>query len=333
MHEEQTTSTDRTGTRPLPWVGVSVFAVCLTLSVLCLLAASQTASSKIPIAVFAGDSFTGNYRFDEGERLQDLVGHELDGEVEVLNHAKPGARTLDIFMQVHQALWFHPRMDAVIIPLQTSKLLPWESPARMDKRGDNLKWWDVDLDSELWASLNMEYRRKVVIHKAGLLVGFIDMIEYLYVTHIQSPRERAEMREDRPSRREKIKRKIRDISQHWNDTPVVQSEVFESQASQDLEMLVRDLKERDVAILIVIVPTGNPELVSEVFSAQAQRNIEDARLTTVAWCNRNEVDFVDLSKSLPGSAYDDFSHLKGVEGNQVIASAVSQWIKGNLVTD
>ena len=89
----------------------------------------MTASSDKPVAIFAGESFTGNYRFGEGERLQDLVAKEMNDSFQVLNHGKPGSRTLDIYMQVNQALWFHPRVDAVIIPLQISKLMAWDSPA------------------------------------------------------------------------------------------------------------------------------------------------------------------------------------------------------------
>ena len=158
--------------------------------------------------MWVGDSFTGNYRFEPGERLQDLLGAEMGAEWTVVNHARPGARTLDIFMQVDQARLFHGEPDAVILPLQVSKLMPWESPVRMDKRGDNLKWWDVDLSSPLWTSFNEEYRRKVLIHKLGLLAGFLDGIEYLYVEHVQNPLEREQMRKDAPKRQERIAKKI-----------------------------------------------------------------------------------------------------------------------------
>ena len=62
-------------------------------------------------------------------------------------------------MQSHQARWFHDR----VMPwcsLQISKLMPWESPVRMDKRGDNLKWWNVDFDSPLGPPLTRNIERK-----------------------------------------------------------------------------------------------------------------------------------------------------------------------------
>ena len=40
--------------------------------------------------------------------------------------------------------------------------------------------------------------------------------------------------------------------------------------------------------------------------------------------DRSVVNVVD---DLPGKAYDDFAHLKGIEGNQMIADGVVQWLQ------
>jgi hypothetical protein len=197
----------------------------------------------------------------------------------------------------------------------------------MDKRGDNLKWWNVDFQSPLWTSFNEEYKKKVLIHKIGLLMGFLDLGEFLFVEHIQSPKEREEMRADSPKRRDKIQRKIEAIQDHWATTSVVPQDVYNSQAAQDLEVLVHDLKTARIPLLVVVVPAGNPEVVRESFSTEAQHNIKEAEKATLAWCAKHKLPVVNLATSLPGSAYDDFAHLKGIEGNEAISRPVVQWLE------
>ena len=296
----------------LPRVPLAVLGCCIALTTLSYAAVTSQSTDELPLVVFVGDSFTGNYRFDEGQRLQDLVEKETEYAWQAFNHARPGARTLDIVMQSHQARWFHDRVDAVVLPLQISKLMPWESPVRMDKRGDNLKWWNVDFDSPLWASFNEEYRKKVLIHKIGLLMGFIDLGEFLFVEHLQSPKERAEMRENSQKRQDKIKRKIQAIEAHWAETPVSQTEVFASQAANDLEVLVSDLKAAGIPLLVVVVPAGNPGVVKERFSPLARKHLQQAEEATLAWCRQHDLPVINVVDDLPGTAYDDFAHLKGV---------------------
>ena len=311
----------------LPRVPMAVLVCCVGLSTLSFAAITSQSSDEQPLMVFVGDSFTGNYRFEKGARLQDLVEAETDHQWQAFNHARPGARTLDIVMQAHQALWFHERVDAVVLPLQISKLMPWESPVRMDKRGDNLKWWNVDFDSPLWASFNEEYRKKVLIHKIGLLMGFIDLGEFLFVEHIQSPKEREDMRANSQKRQDKIQRKIGQIESHWTKTPVVQSEVFACQAAQDLEVLVSDLKRSGIPVLVVLVPAGNPKVIADSFSPEARKHLEQAEAATLAWCEEHDLPVVNVVDTLPGTAYDDFAHLKGLEGNQMISTSVVKWLK------
>ena len=310
-----------------PFVPIAVVTFCVLLSTLSLAIVSHQSNDEKPLLVFVGDSFTGNYRFHKGQRLQDQVESMTEGEWQAFNHARPGARTLDIVMQAHQARWFHDRVDAVVLPLQISKLMPWESPVRMDKRGDNLKWWNVDLESPLWASFDEEYKKKVLIHKIGLLMGFLDLGEFLFVEHIQSPKEREEMRADPPKRREKILKKIEAIEDHWTETSVVVQDVFDSQAARDLEVLVEDLQTAGIPLLVVVVPTGNPQVVQEQFSEEAQRHIKEAEEATLAWCKNHNLTVVNLATSLPGSAYDDFAHLKGIEGNKAITLPVVEWLR------
>lgn len=311
---------------PVPIVPVALLLILITLSMASALSIAWEGEENRPIALLVGDSFTGNYRFEEGERLQDLMEEESDGVWQVMNHAKPGARTLDIFMQVHQGLWLQPRVDAVVLPLQVSKLMPGESPVRMDKRGDNLKWWNVDFKSPLWLSFNDEYRKKVLIHKIGLLFGFLDLGEFLFVREFQSPRERKEMRENSSRRQEKIAAKIEKIEEHWETTSIDKDAVYATRAAQDLAFLVAELNTRSIPLLIVLVPAGNPEITGRDFSASAQMHLKEAAEATRSWCKDQGVPVVDLVDTLPGEAYDDFSHLKGVSGNKMISRAAAQWL-------
>ncbi len=300
-------------------------AIPLGLTLLAAIPAFSQADDEQPVAIFIGDSFTGNYRFEPGTRLQDLLEDKMPGW-QVFNHARPGAQPLDYYMQVHQALWLHPRVDAVVLPIQVSKLMPGENPVRMDKRGDNLKWWNVDLSSPLWASLNNEYRKKVLIHKAGLFFGFLDMAEYLYVEEIQSPMERAQMRENSADRQKKMAAKAKRVATYWNDYTVDIARVMTSRGVQDLAFLIADLKARAIPIHAILVPGGNPTIVRDHFPPQAKQTLRDAAEATRHWCRAMDISYTDVIDALPGESYDDFYHLKELPGNDRVAEAAKAWL-------
>ena len=53
----------------LPRVPLAVLGCCIALTTLSYAAVTSQSTDERPLVVFVGDSFTGNYRFDEGQRL------------------------------------------------------------------------------------------------------------------------------------------------------------------------------------------------------------------------------------------------------------------------
>ena len=333
----QSSSTSSSEARPAGrWPKAALWSVagCLVLTGLCWAGVWVAAAPADKCVLLVGDSFTGNYRFEAGSRLQDLMEAELPDDWSARNFARPGARTLDMLMQVYQAETLMGRVDRVVLPLFVTKLAVGPGYIRLDKRGDNLKWLPLTgrapAPSEI---LNDEEQKKLVIHKLGLLVGFYDLIEYLYVEHFQSPRERAEMRLDPPSRRAKINAKNARRAKGWDTyeldwtdrRDMQRGRIATSQAAIDLDLLIRVLEDKGIPLLIIWLPMGNMDIVRDTFSPRAQANL--ARVAEVArgWSDARGVPSVDLIHGLPGVHYDDFTHLKTVEGNRIVAHIAAQW--------
>ena len=93
----------------------------------------------------------------------------------------------------------------------------------------------------------------------------------------------------------------------------------ESQAARDLAALKTHLDRLGIPLLVLIVPAGNPE-ASKAFTSAARQHLEDARMATRNWCDSQGIPWRDVVEELPGEAYDDFAHLRGVEGNRVLSA-------------
>jgi len=277
--------------------------------------------------LLVGDSFTGNYRFAEGDRLQDLLADQLPSPWAARNFAWPGARTLDILMQFHKAETLVGDVERVVLPLFVTKFNVGSNYIRLDKRGDTLKWlpWGEDF-GRVYERLSTAERKALLIHQMGLLVGFYDLVEYLYVEHLQSPNERAVMRRDPAHRRARINAKNARRAANWDTYAGDVATVNESQAARDLELLVDTLAARQIPLLIIWLPVGNMDLVRETFTPRAQANLEAMRRQAHAWTKARGVETVDLVDRLPGAYYDDFTHLNQVAGNQVLVDAIKDWI-------
>jgi len=286
----------------------------------------QSDTSKKTL-VFVGDSFTGNYRFAAPQRLQDLAETALAPAWQVFNYGRPGAFTLDILLQLQQAQRLTGRVDAVVLPLFVSKFLVTGPYARLDERGDNLRWLQLDATAcDMVATFNMELWKKLAIHKAGLLFGVYDLLQYAYIESVQSPQERAQMRASPPERRVAIQAHVIGHARTWDTVDLKQSNFLDSPAARDLELFVSHAKAERIAVLIALIPNGDPEEIALQFSQRAKANLQTARTQMLDWCHKHGVASVDLTDRLGGHVYDDFTHLNDVRGNRVIVAAVQRWV-------
>jgi hypothetical protein len=197
----------------------------------------------------------------------------------------------------------------------------------LDKRGDNLKWLPLASSSlPALETFDWELRKKLVIHKTGLLMGFYDLLEHLFVTGLKWPHERETMWQDPAPRRAKIDAKNVRRAQGWDQRVVDRDAILQSRAAKDLELLVDYLRERKIPLLIVWLPVGNMDIVRQQFSPRAQQNLEAVRRLSLEWSRARGVTHIDLVDGLPGPYYDDFTHLRDVRGNQIVANAVAGWV-------
>jgi hypothetical protein len=313
----------------IPKAALWAVAASLGLSLACWLGVWLATEHGDRNVVLIGDSFTGNYRFEVGERIEDRLQTALGPQWRVWNAARPGARTLDMLLQLHQARTLHGDPDLVVLPLFVTKFAVDKPYLRLDKRGDNLKWLRLDSAAgPVLDSLDTEHWKKLAIHKAGLLVGFYDLLEYAWIEAVQSPNERAAMRAHDAGRARAIEAKIASHAREWQRIDPTAPGFADGPAARDLDLLVTYARTERIPLLILLIPVGNMDAVARVFSPLAQQHLEQARQVTRAWCERRGVAAVDLTDAIPGRTYDDFTHLNRVDGNDVLASAVAGFVRG-----
>ena len=314
----------------LPGAAVSMVVGCLLLTLACWAGIAAGVDRDKPTLIFVGDSFTGNYRFEAGDRLEDLTEEALGARWQVFNFARPGARTLDMLMQVHQAQTLVGDVELVVLPLFVSKFQVGDPYVRLDKRGDNLKWLRLSTSSgPVLDSFGAEYLKKLTIHKLGLLVGFYELLEHQFVERVQQPSDRARMRSDPPARRRAIDAKSDRHAQMWGGVAFDEAAFGTTGAAQDLSLLIDNLKAQGIPLLIVLIPAGNMDVVDRKFSPEGKANLERARQASRSWCAQRDVPSIDLTQRLPGQLYDDFTHLKEVEGNAIITRAITAWMSSD----
>ena len=310
------------------WPNAALLSVlgCLALSTSCYLSVRYSADDDGPLLLYAGDSRTGNYRFAPGDRLQDLTPERIPEGWLVHNYAWPGARPLDILLQIQKAETLLGHVDRVVVPLSVSRFRVGDPYLRLDKRGDNLKWLHADsLSLPTLETLDHEHKKNLLIHKLGLLMGFYDWIELMVVKNIQWPHEREIALNDPPKRRAKINAKTRRRATQWDTVPINPESFLESPAARDMDLLVDYLDAQSIPLLIVWLPVGNMDAVAATFSEKGRARLEEVRRLAVQWSRSRGVDHIDLVHSFKGEHYDDFTHLKTREGNQVIVDAVANW--------
>ncbi|MCO4760203.1 MAG: SGNH/GDSL hydrolase family protein [Myxococcales bacterium] len=300
-----------------------VLLVPLVLSLATWMGVRASLSSTKPTLLLVGDSFTGNYRMDDGDRIQDLLAADVS-KYHVVNLARPGARTLDMALQVHQAALLGLSPSVVVAPMFVSKFRSTEGYIRLDKRGDQLKWLELSRSGRFFASFDAQYKKKVLIHKIGLLFGFFDLAEHLYLQHVQWPIERSRMRKDPPARRAKIQKKLKAHAKVWEAAGTSDELLFNTGSAHDFELLAADVKARGARLIVVLIPAGNMDAARASFSDVALGKLEKTRRQVHAYLKRRNIEVVDVVDELPGRHYDDFTHMKTREGNAILARAVQQ---------
>lgn len=313
----------------------AILAVCgwAVLTLACYVGVRLQSDTSKKTLVFVGDSFTGNYRFAQPQRLQDLGEAALAPQWQVFNYGRPGAFALDILLQVQEAQRLTGRVDAVVLPLFVSKFLVTGPYARLDERGDNLRWllWNGFAAEVVRTFPSTELYKKLAIHQAGLLFGAFDLLQYAYIEQVQSPDERAHMRANPPERRVAIEAHIVGHARTWQDLDWNPKRLTDSPAAKDLELLVRYAQKQRIALLILLIPDGDPDEIAAQFPPKAQANLQAARQTMRGWCGRQGVGFADLTDRLGAHLYDDYTHLKDVRGNQILVDAAKRWVGRGLV--
>ena len=88
-----------------------------------------------------------------------------------------------------------------------------------------------------------------------------------------------------------------------------QTEVFASQAANDLEVLVSDL-------VAVGIPSSLWWFRREIRGREralfpiGEEAFTASRGSHLAWCRQHDLPVINVVDDLPGTAYDDFAHLK-----------------------
>ena len=311
-----------------PRAALLCLGFCLLTSLACLVACRLRVDADKKVMLLVGDSFTGNYRFAKGERLEDMFNADPASGRQAFNFAHAGARTLDMLMLIGKGRMLLGRVDMVVLPLFVDKFMISDDYIRLDKRGDDLKWLDLGASTaDLRAEFDREMWKKLVIHKAGLLTGVYDLGEQLYIDYIQSPMERADMLNESPQRRAKIIEKTKATGERWDKTDITAEWYKNNQAARDLSLAVDYARKEGIPLLAVLIPAGNPEAAAELFSERAQSNLELVRRATAGWCRERNLPVVDLVEVMPGRCYDDFPHIKSPECNRLTVDAVNEKLK------
>lgn len=311
----------------LPRVPLLVLAFCLLLTGLAWAGVRVTASSDRKHLIWLGDSFTGNYRMAAPERLQDLSAARLGADWQVWNFGAPGAFALDILLQAHSAWTLTGKVDAVVVPLFVSKLRTTQDYPRLDGRGETLKWLRLTDDAEpVLAALDAGLHKKLAVHKAGLwLFGSLDLASWLWRESVQWPWERERMRANPPERQQAMAKKAAEHAAMWQQ-PLDPASLTTSAAARDLQLLFGWAKAKQIKVLVLLLPAGDPDYIAASFQAEAKANHRAARDVLASWCAAQGVDTADMTEALGGGLYDDFTHLKHARGNQILVDAVAKWL-------
>lgn len=312
----------------LPRLPLVLIACCLLLSGLAWAGVRLQADGEQKHLVWVGDSFTGNYRFAAPDRLQDLTAARLPAGWQNFNFGAPGAFTLDFLMQAQSAQTLTGRVDALVVPLFVGKLRPATSYPRLDGRGETLKWLRLDDNAgPIVAKLDAGLRKKLAVHKAGLwLFGPLDLASWWWRETMQWPWERERMRSNPPERQQAMAKKAAEHATSWAQPDAATPAMTESVAAQDLALLFGWAKAKGIRVLVVLLPAGDPDFIASGFSPEAQAAHRHARDLLASWCKAQGVDSADLTEALGGGLYDDFTHLKQVEGNRRLVEAVVGWL-------
>lgn len=262
----------------------------------------------------------------EEDRLQNILEVMLGPNWKVDNIGWPGARPLDYLMQTHQAITLGLKPDLIVADLSPHRFLPSRGYVRLDKRGDNLKWFRLEMPSrEAISSLNSELIKKLVIHKVGLLFGFYDYLDYLFVSKIYWPSKQKKMGDEK--RKRAILESARITAGIWDTLQVNENTMLSSGPKRDYALFTQDLKSRNLPLLVVLLPAGHPGFIERYFSKKAQENLDKTYEVTKEWLEASNTPYLDLYHKIPSEHYDDMSHIYTRAGNKIITDAIHEWMK------
>jgi hypothetical protein len=270
-----------------------------------------------PALFLIGDSAIGNYRFDPGHRLQDELSR-LDPGTRVANWAEPGATPLDYFLQWHLGALATGKPSTVVVAFEPDKFLPEICHHRLDEDGRNLRWIPWDRSGwELFRILTPHERNVAVVQQIStLFFGIADWGRYLWIQHIQWPKERSRMRAATPERRKKIEAAAGKLGRGYDSIPIPDAAKFAAlPLSRDAALLMRSLKRSGIEARAVLLPYGNPDLMRKTWPSTTGPKLDSILSLTRNWLDAQGIAFVDLNSAadmahFPDSVWDDLAHFK-----------------------
>ena len=309
--------------RPIQWLfrsfPAAARAIALALSVTLILFAGirlRYLDSR-PALFLIGDSAIGNYRFDPGHRLQDVLGR-MDPGTRVENWAEPGATPLDYFLQWHFGALATGKPSTVVVAFEPDKFLPEICHHRLDEDGRNLRWIPWDRSGwELFRMLTPHERNVAVVQQISVLFyGIADWGRSLWIRYIQWPQERGRMRSATPERRKKIEAAAAKLGRGYDSIPIPSAAEFAAlPLARDAALLMRSFHRSGVEARAVLLPYGNPDLMEKTWPASTRPKLDSILSLTRSWLDAQGIAYIDLNSAadmarFPDSVWDDLAHFK-----------------------
>ncbi len=322
-------------------------ALWLTLLLNSGLSALVFFAAKIAIAdssfdvVLLGDSETANFRLPPGHRLHEAIERDDPG-ARVWNFARPGSFTGDYYLLLQKALFLGIKPERVVALYSPGKFhyragIPGarvlKPPLRFYYEDANLKWLPLNAEGfAYWRTLAPDDKKEAIIQKPVLLTtGYYEILSEIWERQFVWPYSRRKMEKIGPERAAYRERNARAGSRDWESAfMAVRDEDFENFIqARDFELLIANLNERGIPLLVVLFPTGNPELLEKYVSQEAKNNLEYAHLQMVRWLGRRGVTTIDLggpgeAVHFPPSAWDDLHHLKDPAAIAYVARRIAR---------
>lgn len=286
-----------------------------------------------------GDSETGNFRFPPGEHIEDHLARLLPGN-KVYNIARPGAFIADYYLLARK--WerlIEPEVYVVLF--STTKFhfragLPAGKPRkplmRLNTELANLRWTPLDAEGlAFWQTLSPSDQKSAIVQKCALITtGYYDLLEDLWQKNVLWPHQRNVMLAGGPDRAEKVHANAAFGGREWDkEYMLVADPAFENFVQvRDFEFLRDAIARRGKELLVVLLPTGNPDLEEQHFSPRAREHLALTRLQILRYLERTGTGYVDVGlpedfAHYPPSAWDDLHHMKSGAAMAHIAGRIA----------